>query len=134
MKLTLHVVCAGLYGYNFDWETSDEPWEGHTMSFNGAIRTMVDNIYGYYFIPRFLRERLPFVYTRMLQEAYEECGRYFHQFIAMEKEGNLKVENGRSIISLLVEQSLGGGKEDGLTEEEIVGNAFLFFLAGHEST
>jgi cytochrome P450 len=134
MKLTLHVICAGLYGYKFDWETADEPWSGVHMNFNDAIRAMVDNVYGYYFIPAILRKWLPFQYTRMLQQAYEDCGEYFRRFISLEKQGRLKFESGRSIISLLVEQSANTGKEDGLTEDEIVGNAFLFFLAGHEST
>src|ERR1700721_3706859 len=101
MKLTLNVVGGGLYGYKFDWDTSDEPWPGQTLTFNDALRGILDNIYGFYFIPSILRQWLPFSYTRKLQSSFEECGQYFRKFIALEKQGGLSVENGRSILSLL---------------------------------
>jgi cytochrome P450 len=136
----LHVFFAAGLGHPFDWERSDEVWEGHTLSPVEAISGVVDNLLGYLFIPAMIR-KLPLAYFKKLTTAYDEAGRYYREFIELEKKGDLKtLATGRTVLGQLVSNSLDeeGGEEndDGefLTDEEIIGNIFIFITAGYESS
>jgi cytochrome P450 len=85
-------------------------------------------------VPRALWN-LPIKPLRAAAEGYHEFGRYMSDLI--EREKDLKNENDRhNLLSNLVRRSTEQGKENErvLTDEEIIGNTFIFLIAGHEST
>jgi cytochrome P450 len=136
MKLTLHVIFAAGYGRCFDWEESDEVWPGHQMSFRESLRTVIDNIPVFMFISEAWRKILPFNYLWTLEKSFAESNQYFKEFIELEKEEKPSNNGVRTILGLLVEDTTDNpqSKGDILSEKEIIGNAFIFLLAGHETT
>ena len=138
MKLSLHVISGAGFGVFFTWEasSSEEIWPGHNLSFRKSIETVLQHIVAIVLIPRLLW-KLPVKYLRDTEEGYEEFGRYMHELL--DRERNLgKESDGRNLLSALVKHSAaeaGDGTEQGfLDDQEIIGNTFIFLIAGHETT
>jgi len=69
-------------------------------------------------------------------EAYEEWGKYMREMVA-EKKTIVQTGVAESSTIDLLGQLIKGqeeGKEAALTDSELMGNAFLFIFAGHETT
>lgn len=88
------------------------------------------------FSPTVLRHS-PFKAMRAMQQASEDFQTYMHQLIASHKS---KVESGLEdqehagdLLGSIVRGST-GSKSATLSEEEMIGNIFVFVLAGHETT
>jgi cytochrome P450 len=88
------------------------------------------------FISEAWRKILPFNYLRTLEKSFAESNQYFKEFIELEKEEKPSNSGVRTILGLLVEDTTDNlqSKGDILPEKEIIGNAFIFLLAGHETT
>jgi cytochrome P450 len=83
-------------------------------------------------VPRALWN-LPIKPLRAAAEGYHEFGRYMSDLVEREKGlGNGKDRH--NLLSNLVRHSSEQGNERVLTDEEIIGNTFIFLIAGHEST
>lgn len=55
--------------------------------------------------------------------------------INIEKRDKFSKSAGRSILSILVENSVGGAQDRKvLDEDEIIGNIFIFIAAGYDTT
>jgi cytochrome P450 len=78
---------------------------------------------------------LPLKPIRTAAEGYVEFGRYMHDLVDREKRVGEFKEKRHNLLSTLVRHSTEQGKEDDrvLTNEEIIGNTFIFLIAGHES-
>lgn len=137
MKIALHVIMAAGYGYRFEWESSASIPPGHQLSFRDSIRITLDNLITLVVVPPWLR-KLPIKHLRETQLAYMEFGKYLQDLVDLGKrdQGSKSGIGEDNIINALVRQSI----EDRnltcrvLTDDEVVGNAFIFLLAGHEST
>lgn len=152
MKIALHVICAAGYGYFFDWECSEnarrsavplttdsskEIVEGHVLSFRDSLQFTLDNLITLITLPRMFL-RLPFKHLRKTSIAYTEFGDYLLGLVELGKSrmGDTRATGVNSILNALVassDEAQDGGRER-LTDQEIVGNAFIFLLAGHETT
>jgi len=82
--------------------------------------------------------RLPFKHLRKISIAYTEFGNYLLGFVELGKSrlGDSRAKGVNSILKALVansDEAQDGGRGR-LTDQEIVGNAFIFLLAGHETT
>ena len=132
--MALHVIFAAAYGYSFDWDAK-EIWKGHKMAFDESLRYTIDRMITLVLVPRFLLRCLPIKRFQMVNQSYDETKMYFNQLIELEKSGDLSTSAGRTVLSSLVKNSAGMRKvDDPLSEIEIQGNIFLFFIAGHETT
>jgi len=136
-KVALHVITAAGYGYPLEWEGSGEIPEGHQMSFHDSIHATLDNIITLVAVPRILF-RLPIKHLRETKRAYDEVGSYLQDLIELAKHNHKsKGDAGENILSNLVAHSTNvweGPKDNALTDDEILGNAFVFLLGGHETT
>jgi cytochrome P450 len=141
MKIALHVITAAGYGYPFEWESSAEIPSGHQMSFRESIHITLDNLITHAALPRWLL-KLPIRDFPRIAQAYEEFERYLRELIDIGKqERTVKSKSVNNILQALIQHSGEGEgeiqediKDRVLTEDEIVGNAFIFLLAGHETT
>lgn len=89
-------------------------------------------------------EYLPFRKTREVYAAFTEWGRYMEELFQEKKAAVLKGEEGESLDLMtslvkgagITRDSIPGGNHPSqtLTDQEILGNTFVFLLAGHEST
>lgn len=105
------------------------------MTFKNSIRFIIDNLYTFILVPRFLLKTLPIEHFKMVEQSYKETKRYFTQLIELERQGKLDTPTGKTILSTLIENSSKDKADDHLlTETEIQGNCFLLFMAGHETT
>jgi cytochrome P450 len=138
LKITLHVFFAAGFGHPFEWEGSDDVWQGHTLSPVGAISTVVDHLLAYLFIPKRILN-LPVAYFKKIMTAYNEAGQYYREFIELEKKGLLaKAGGAKTVLGQLVSNSFydteGETDDERLTDEEIIGNIFIFIVAGYETS
>lgn len=138
MKITLHVFFAAGFGHPFEWDRSDDVWQGHTLSPVAAISTVVDHLLAYLFIPKRILN-LPVTYFRKITTAYNEAGQYYREFIELEKRGVLaKAGGAKTVLGQLVSNSFADAEgevdDERLTDEEIIGNIFIFIIAGYETS
>ena len=136
MKVALHVISAAGYGYPFDWESSSDPKAGHQMSFRESILLTLDNLLTLFAVPKVLYG-LPIKHLQKTNLASIEFGKYLQELVDLGRNRHEKSAQNDSILNALVAHSTevqGHSKERVLTDDEIVGNAFIFLLAGHETT
>lgn len=159
MTLMLHIIGYAGFGLRFLWSgqslpadtdpkmekySSLEPASGYSMNFKDSLAGVLHNIIPLVLLPRWLMRYLPFQTPRAAMESENNLVKYFHQFVQDKiedtKEG--KPEQGMNIMGMLVRTSYGdqapSGKRDPkltrLEDSEIIGNAFVMMVAGHETT
>jgi cytochrome P450 len=78
---------------------------------------------------------LPLKPLRAAADGYSEFGRYMHELVDREK-GVVEGKNRYNLCSTLVRHAAEQGKGDNriLTDDQIIGNTFIFWIAGQEST
>lgn len=134
--LALHVIMGAGYGVPFTWhESSDKPWPKHKLSFKNSVLGLLKHLLGIVIIPKVLW-KLPFQKLQTMNEVYDEFGQYLRDLL--ERPKTLKEQDlSQNLISAL-SKSAEMEKRDigsaGLTEDQIIGNAFIFLVAGHETT
>jgi cytochrome P450 len=138
MKFALHVISGAGFGVPFTWEkSSDDVWPQHTMSFRDAVHTLLTHLLAIVLLPkRILQLPLPWKELRRSGQAYTEFGGYMHDLLEREKSLG-KDSDGLNLMSALVKHSTSedSAAELGvLQDDEIIGNTFIFLLAGHETT
>jgi cytochrome P450 len=139
-KIALHVITGAGFGVPFTWnKSSDEVWPKHTLSFRDAVSNLVNNLLPLVVLPKVVRQ-LPVQSLRTVEEAYGEFGTYLREILAREKalskEGKDQDAH-PNLLSALVKHAAmveEGGVSAALTDQEIIGNTFIFLIAGHETT
>jgi cytochrome P450 len=140
-SVTLNVMVYAAFGQQSDWTDGSATLPpGHELSLVKAICGVVLNLPHILLLPQWLLKRSPWkhVYT-----AYNEFERYLHELldaekarIAMDDTYNSKVK-GNLLTAILKsnkaskDESVDSkGQRTTLTDKEILGNAFMFLLAG----
>jgi cytochrome P450 len=135
MKFTLHVITGAGFGVPFSWEvSSDEVWPNHQLSFRNAVSSVLHHLLGIVLIPKPLW-KLPFEYLHEAEQGYKEFGKYMHELLDREKKRG-KDSDGQNLLAALVKHAAEDdvGEKGRLTDQEIIGNTFIFLIAGHETT
>lgn len=134
MKFALHVITGAGFGVPFSWETSsDEIWPNHQLSFRDAVSSVLHHLPAIVLVPKLLW-KLPIEYLRESERGYEEFGKYMHELLDREKKRG-KDSDGQNLLAALVKHSAEDVGEKGrLSDQEIIGNTFIFLIAGHETT
>jgi len=151
---------VGKQGVNDD-DTSSDPvlnraWvegktNGHTLSFGDAIYNVSHHIIPLLLFPQWALKRLPFESTRKSWEAYWNWGNYMREMIVAKKRHVGDIEpaaQSYDLLANLVKSSAdssrldanekpdkaGQAPADKFTDDEVLGNAFLLIVAGHETS
>jgi cytochrome P450 len=130
MKFALHIISGADFGVPFEWEESDdEVWKGHKTSFRHAVEDTLTYIFAITFLPRVVKSLPPF---RKVDQVYNEFGTYLDELLEREKNASGERQN---LLSALVKNSATteGNEQGALGDREVIGNAFLFLMAGHET-
>ncbi|CZT14325.1 related to cytochrome P450 3A7 [Ramularia collo-cygni] len=147
MRLSLHVISRAGFGVSLHWphEGADDTIpEGHTLTYKGALETLLHQILTIILTPRWFLKRSPFNIHKVACEGLTEWGKYMQEMYDQKKSEIKYGENGEGMdllgalvkgagISKLEGQDGEKGSKQLLTDEEILGNAFIFILAGHET-
>ncbi|TVY78334.1 Cytochrome P450 4c21 [Lachnellula suecica] len=157
MRLTLHIISDIGFGVKLLWPGEKQsgelsaqeavygstvPPEGHSMSFEKALSTLLEYMTLVMIVPEWLLKRLPFHKAREAYEAFLNWRQYMNELFAqkvIEARAGQKAE-GMDILGALVKSSYGDtsraekGEKLVLSDSEILGNAFVMLVAGHETT
>ncbi|KAF2083231.1 cytochrome P450 monooxygenase-like protein [Saccharata proteae CBS 121410] len=136
--------------------SSTKPSPGHSMSYKEAMSKLMKNVIWIPIMPKWLRDVVPFEGPRTASLAYDEWGQYMSDLYSMKKADmrNGKMTEGLDLLGRnslttgyppsgavmrgagLTQETLNAPKapEQQLSDSEILGNAFVFMLAGHETT
>ncbi|EJD34763.1 cytochrome P450, partial [Auricularia subglabra TFB-10046 SS5] len=131
--ITLSIIASAGFGLKFRRENQGEPARGFTMSFGEALFTAIESMFLRIAAPRFLYA-LPIPALRRCDRAYSELERYIRQ---MTTEAREKVEGGEAadLFRRLVEANEAEGEASArLTDDELISNIYVYFLAGHETS
>lgn len=110
--------------------------EGHTMSFSTALDRLTED-----FRLTIMARKLPPFITKKAKKmatvntAYTEFGEYLHGMLRKEESVMAHSER-HNLLSQLIRSNAADKQEggEGLNDDEVLGNTFLFVAAGHETT
>ncbi|KAI2602085.1 cytochrome P450 [Hypoxylon sp. NC1633] len=132
------------------YATQEAP-EGHTMSFVNALARTLDYLILLLIVPKQILKIVPSKHAKQALEAESNFVGYMNEFLQEKIEDVRRGNNteGLDIMGSLVRTSYGDNATNGsakagsgkkgpqvarLTDSEIIGNAFINIVAGHEST
>ena len=136
-KFALHVISGADFGVSFSWEeTSEDLWPNHTLTFRESLDELLKNIFLNALIPRPLLY-FPIQILQNARVAYTEFGGYLRDLLARERQWGSKTDR-QNLMSVLVKNAATTKGDDdiqgSLQDQDIIGNAFLFLMAGHDTT
>ncbi|KAL8692214.1 MAG: hypothetical protein Q9218_002714 [Villophora microphyllina] len=123
----------------------------HKLSYTDALHGLLHNMIWMLVLPRYLLRVLPLKGTKRSYEAFVEWGKYLRELFVNKRDeiatGNGEQE-GMDLMGFLLkgagitpesasQSPVPGSKAHSkplLSDTEIIGNAFVFLLAGHETT
>ena len=134
-KMALHVITAVGYGYPFEWEVADHNLPpGHDMTFRDSIGITVDNIVMLIALPSWAL-KLPMEYFRKINKASKELRKYLHDIVDLGRDQYAELPDNTIISQLIAHSDTSENfKDRPLNDDEIMGNAFIFIMAGYETT
>ncbi|KAG8629416.1 hypothetical protein KVT40_003281 [Elsinoe batatas] len=152
MRLSLHVISKAGFGVRLYWPHEEQQLkgkvgeipEGHTMTYKDALSTLLGNIVAAFLLPQWLLKYAPFKVTRDCYEALTNWRQYMQEMYDAKKaefSSGTAPDSGMDLMGALV-KGAGIGSDPSnaekgtgqlLTDSEILGNAFVFILAGHET-
>ncbi|KAH6610778.1 Cytochrome P450, partial [Trichoderma cornu-damae] len=152
MKLALNIISYVGFGMRLLWpgEThlagtdpklvkygSHEPSDGHELSFVDTMEILLENLVLLLIFPRWILRLFPFKNVKKAVLSYDEYDKYMNELLDEKIEDARKGEHaeGMDLMGQLARSCFGADNKDAtLTRQEIIGNAFIMFVAGHETT
>lgn len=134
LPVALCVIAKAGYGQDVKWKDEAAPPPGHELTFKDALATVSDKIHLPLLLPNWawgLRKSWKYV-----KKANDELRLYIQEMIAERRElqdmaARSLVEEKHDILNQIIQAH---DDNDALSEDELIGNAFVFLLAGHETT
>ncbi|KAF4595340.1 cytochrome P450 [Ophiocordyceps camponoti-floridani] len=147
MRLALNIIGYVGFGLRLLWPGQEvppgldsrqaryaslSPPEGHSLSFVDTMAGLMENLLPLLLLPRWILRTLPT--TRKATVAYDNYVAYMDELLADKEQrlGQQQGEGGMDLMGSLVRTAY--GTKNGLTRDDIIGNAFIMFLAGHETS
>ncbi|KAK6334029.1 hypothetical protein TWF696_002537 [Orbilia brochopaga] len=163
MRLSLHVISGAGFGVPLQWPGTTEDADiirplssgsshRHSLSFKDALAGLLHNLMIVLVFPKWLLRNAPFQWARNAAQAAAEYEAYMDELFAEKKREAIAGEkaDGMDIMGALVKNSYGPESRSNaqsnakstpgdierltLSDSEILGNAFVFLLAGHETS
>ncbi|KAI3604410.1 cytochrome p450 [Moniliophthora roreri] len=133
LPIALFVIGAAGFGRRVSWQSDTIVPPGHQMTFKDALHKVCLNMLVKRIVPAWMMGFTPRL--RKIRLAFEEFEKYMLELIHDRRSAPEKEERYDLFSALLDanDDTLSGG-EAPLTERELMGNIFIFMLAGHETT
>ncbi|KAI0078339.1 614 534 cytochrome P450 [Panus rudis PR-1116 ss-1] len=132
MPLALFIIGAAGFGRRLSWTDEAVPDPGHKLTFRETLYTVSTDVILKVSLPKlalYATER-----TRKVKLAFEELEHYMLDMIKHRRNATKKEDRYDLFSSLLdANEGLLDG-EAKLTDQELLGNIFIFLIAGHETT
>ncbi|KAF7793524.1 hypothetical protein EIP86_004638 [Pleurotus ostreatoroseus] len=143
-QIALLVIGAAGFGRRVTWKQDDVVGPGHSMTFKEALHTVSKDVVAKLLFPEWVLRYSPLKRLRTVSAAFAELEDYMLEMcaarraVAAEEKAEAEAKAARhDLFSSLLDASddeadgLGGA---GLSDRELLGNIFIFLLAGHETT
>ncbi|KAH8128751.1 hypothetical protein ACSS6W_003814 [Trichoderma asperelloides] len=152
MRLALNIISYVGFGMRLLWpgEThaagtdpkllkygSHNPSAGHQLSFTDTMEFLLEHLLILLVFPRWILKLLPFEKIKKAVLSYDEYVKYMNELLDEKIEDARKGDHieGMDLMGQLAKSCFGTDNKDAtLTREEIISNAFIMFVAGHETT
>ncbi|QRV87790.1 cytochrome P450 family protein [Ceratobasidium sp. AG-Ba] len=133
VPLALCVIAKAGFGQEITWADTAPPPKNHKLTFKRALTVVTQNIFLPVVLPdwawRFSKHWM------FVKEAYNELLGYLNEMIDARRNIGEKCAPEVNEKHDIFSQLLGAHDEgDRLTTEELIGNIFVFLIAGHETT
>jgi cytochrome P450 len=142
-KITIHVLSGAGMGASVAWNGNDneKPREGYKLTYIEACKTVINAIAGPIILPVWLMENWPWFlpghqFLKDLAPAMVEYPIHTKHLLDQERQ-RTRSHGGQTqsnIMSQLLQSSEREEKSKALTEEEMLGNLFIFTAAGFDTT
>ncbi|SJL04168.1 uncharacterized protein ARMOST_07528 [Armillaria ostoyae] len=131
--IALHVIGIAGFGRKMNWQADSIVLPGHTMPFHDALHLVSTGFIVKMVIPRWAMG-LTRKWTEVIN-AFDELESYMLEMIANRRkaEKEERYDLFSSLLDANDDEGLMGG-EAKLTDPELLGNIYIFLLAGHEAT
>ncbi|KAF8605416.1 cytochrome P450 [Ceratobasidium sp. AG-I] len=132
LPFDLCVIAKAGFGQDFKWHHDDLPQPGRQFTFKGALFVVAPNVLLPLVLPNWawgLRKQ-----WRDYKQAYDELMAFFNEIIASRRDqsgASVQTAQKDDILSQLLEAH---DSDEKLTTTELIGNIFIFMIAGHETT
>jgi len=134
VPIALFVIGVAGFGKRMSWFEDLNVPEGYHFSFKDALHIVSTDLRLKLFVPQWLLKLGPAKRLRDFWTAYVDLEHYMRDMIDRRKDSENKEERYDLFSSLLdanEEESEGSAK---LSDGELMGNIFIYLIAGHETT
>ncbi|KAI0279039.1 cytochrome P450 [Russula aff. rugulosa BPL654] len=133
LPIALFVVgVAGRFGRRVTWTSDLVVPPGHQMTFKDALHILSSNLIQKLIAPDWAKNLTK--HSRSIELAFTELKQYMLEMVEARRNGD-KVEERYDLFSgLLDAEQDESGNGAGLSDDELIGNMFVFLFAGHETT
>ncbi|KAI9508564.1 cytochrome P450 [Russula earlei] len=132
LPLALFIIGAAGFGRRMTWTSDLVVPPGYQMAFKDALHILSSNLSLYILLPRWARNLTKL--TKEVHLASVEVKKYMLEMVQARRNAD-KAEERHDLFSGLLDAAR-HEQDDGtaLTKDELIGNMFIFLLAGHETT
>ncbi|KAF1822771.1 cytochrome P450 [Dissoconium aciculare CBS 342.82] len=143
-KITINVLSGAGMGARVQWreDVNEKPRPGYKMTYIEACKTVINNMNGPIILPSWFLANYPSSWPghdlfKRLSYAVKEFPIHTKDLLAQEKE-RAEASGGEArnniMSQLLQATSAGAAEKKGLTDDETMGNLFVFTAAGFDTT
>ncbi|EJD35890.1 cytochrome P450 [Auricularia subglabra TFB-10046 SS5] len=129
LPITLFVIGAAGFGRQVSWADNEVVPAGHTMSFKEALTIGTCNLLVKALVLRWATYLYP--KWRRVTRGFDELHLYMKEMIYQRRN---RTEKGEYVDLFSGMVDVDNDSIDRLTDDEIIGNIFIFLIAGHETT
>ncbi|KAJ6514896.1 cytochrome P450 [Mycena vitilis] len=134
LRLGMHVITGAAYGVPLGWDQNPPSATKTSMSYRRSLEQLTAYLMPLFLTPRWALRLAPRWTTwGQAWEAYSAFGGYMLGMLELarqKREKNEEPEEGDNLMTVLTRAEL----SQELDPTEVLGNAFIFLFAGHETT
>ncbi|THH29773.1 hypothetical protein EUX98_g4419 [Antrodiella citrinella] len=131
MPIALFIISAAGFGRRLAWNEELKTSNGHSLTFKDALYTVSEGIRIKLLAPKWAGSVFPRV--KKVHGAFDELEKYMLEMIESRKDSEVK-EQRFDLFSSLLEANDDNAEDAKLADSELLGNIFIFLIAGHETT
>ncbi|KAK0241060.1 cytochrome P450 [Armillaria nabsnona] len=136
LPIALNLIGVAGFGRKMDWQADMVLPPGHEMPFRDVLRLVSTGLFTKILIPRWAMGLTP--KWAKVRAAFDELEAYMLEMIENRRTAATREERYGLFSSFLDANDGEGeswiGRETKLTDQELLGNIYVFLLSGHEST
>ncbi|KAH6912980.1 614/534 cytochrome P450 [Coprinopsis sp. MPI-PUGE-AT-0042] len=130
LPIALYILGAAVFGNKVTWKEDSFKPPGHHLTFKEALHHSSENLIVKLATPTWALGLT--AHLRLARLAFKELGMYMNEML--QERISSQNPDASDLFSVLLASSMGEAKDENLTGDEIIGNIFIFLVAGHETT